>query len=232
MSKELQKFKNNSVLKSNKEFSMTKLFALLSLLMATSVFAAPARVMVSGYLPNLCYKAPRAEYKIAPGEINIKLTAMVESSNTICAEMAVPFLESVAVGTLNKGNYTVNVNKGSPYSKSTAMKVFEPRSNSLDEFTYASVDYVKLEQSSRVAVLNGYNPSDCFVLDKVEIVSNKKNTYSVLPIMKQIRDFCPMKMIPFEYPFMVPQDLTAEKVLLHVRSMDGRSVNTIYNQQN
>ena len=49
--------------------------------------------------------------------------------------------------------------------------------------------------------------------------------------MKQVRTHCPKKMIPFTYEFEVPQNLEADKVLLHVRVMDGRSVNTFFNNK-
>ena len=45
--------------------------------------------------------------------------------------------------------------------------------------------------------------------------------------MKQIREFCPMKMISFSYDWKVPAELESEKVLIHVRTMDGNSVNTV-----
>ena len=46
--------------------------------------------------------------------------------------------------------------------------------------------------------------------------------------MKQVSEFCPMKMVPFEYEVEVPNNLEKEKILLHVRVMDGRSVNSLY----
>jgi hypothetical protein len=48
--------------------------------------------------------------------------------------------------------------------------------------------------------------------------------------MKKIRDFCPMKMTPFSYDIEVPKSLANPKILLHVRSMDGNSINSIFHQ--
>ncbi|HXH31104.1 MAG TPA: hypothetical protein VNJ01_09855, partial [Bacteriovoracaceae bacterium] len=64
----------------------------------------------------------------------------------------------------------------------------------------------------------------------VKVVSNEKDTLSILPIMKQVSDFCPMKGISFSYPIKL--DFTGIDVkmpLLHVRTLDGKSVNTIVN---
>ena len=81
---------------------------------------------------------------------------------------------------------------------------------------------------NRIVELKGYNPSDCFQFDRVELVSNKEDVYSVLPIMKKVSDFCPMKMVPFSYEVEIPDDLPRKNILLHVRSMDGRSVNHLF----
>ena len=40
-----------------------------------------------------------------------------------------------------------------------------------------------------------------------------------------------MKMVPFSYDMEVPSNLNAAKVLLHVRVMDGKSVNSIFNNK-
>jgi hypothetical protein len=46
--------------------------------------------------------------------------------------------------------------------------------------------------------------------------------------MKQNSDFCALKMVPFEYDVIVPSKLKSDKVLLHVRSMEGKSINSIF----
>ena len=48
--------------------------------------------------------------------------------------------------------------------------------------------------------------------------------------MKQINDFCPMKMTPFAYDIEVPKTLNKARVLLHVRGMDGKSINSIFSR--
>ena len=98
-------------------------------------------------------------------------------------------------------------------------------------YVYANVDYIETTQGSRIALLKGYNPSDCFEFDRVQFISNERDTYSVLPIMKQVREFCPMKMVPFEILVVVPRTLSVEKLLLHVRVMNGKSVNAIFENE-
>jgi hypothetical protein len=188
-----------------------------------------SEVIVTGFLPNMCHKSPSHKVEINGDKINIKVTSLYyHESNPFCPEVIVPFTESVTLGVMDKGNYQITVNGKSPWTKKAKIMINESTSNSVDEHQYAYVEYVEKEEASRVVTLKGYNPSDCFVLDKVDFISNKKDTFSVLPKLKQIREFCPMKMVPFEYEVTVPTGLSAEKVLLHVRTMDGTSVNRIF----
>jgi hypothetical protein len=140
-------------------------------------------------------------------------------------------LTSVDLGILDKGDYKIRVNPKTMFENKTDLSVSESTSPSVDDFTYASVESVDKIAGTRDIVLKGYNPSDCFVLDRVQYVSNGKDTYSVLPIMKQISNFCPMKLVPFNYQSSFPSDLKSKKILLHVRVMDGRSVNSVWTEQ-
>lgn len=189
-------------------------------------------VVVSGYLPNLCHKAPKSVVTVKGSTIDIKIMALkYETSNPFCPEVLVPFVEPVNVGLLNKGLYDIVVNGESIYKKEAKINIDESTSNAVDDHIYANVDYVEKTEGSRTVTLVGYNPSDCFILDEVNSVSNDVDTLAVLPKMKQISDFCPMKMIPFKYEMEVPSTLKMDKILLHVRAMDGKSVNTLFDNQ-
>lgn len=180
-------------------------------------------VIISGYLPNLCHKNPMTEFTINQNKIAIKVTALkYDKSNPFCPEMVVPFLTSVKLGVLAKGKYSILINN----KKSDTLFVEESSLSAKDNHIYGYISYI--DQSSlkdNNITIKAYNISDCMQLDRVEIYNNGKNTYSILPIMKQIRDFCPMKMVPYEFNVKIPSVLKTKKVLLHVRSIDGNSVN-------
>lgn len=192
-----------------------------------------SQVIVEGFLPNLCHKSPMTSVKVSGKNIEITVKALkYDPSNPFCPEVIVPFVEAVDVGVLDKGLYDITVNGKSVYEKESQLRIDEASSNSVDEFVYANVAYVEKQSGNRIVNLKGYNPSDCFVLDEIQIVDNGSDAYSILPKMKQVDDFCPMKMVPFQYEVEIPRKLQSEKVLLHVRAMDGKSVNTIfYNNQ-
>ena len=189
-----------------------------------------AEVVVSGMLQNLCYKAPRATATIEGNVIRIKVTALhVRTEGTYCASMWVPFTEVVSLGVIRSGSYTVKViSQPEDQPLETSLAVVQASTSSIDDFVYANVDWIETFKNSHRVVLHGYNPSDCFELDSIQLVSNQKDAYSVLPIMKQVRETCPMKMVPFAYEMQVPNELDARKILLHTRVLNGKSVNAIF----
>jgi len=187
------------------------------------------QVIVSGLLPNLCHKSPYTEVKVIKNKIEITVGSLkYDETNPFCRPFEVPFVETIDVGLLDKGNYDIVVNGESIFEKKSKIFVDESISTSVDEFAYAYVNYMVKGDGDRVVELNGYNPSDCFELDDIEVISNKINTYSVLPKMKKVRDFCPMKMVPFTYSVKVPNTIESKKILLHVRAMSGKSVNAVF----
>lgn len=191
-----------------------------------------AEVVVSGFLPNLCYKAPKAKVEVKGDKINIGVRALKNIGGlSFCADVIVPYVEVVNIGLLDQGKYKLAVNENSPYERKADMKVNEASSNSIDEAIYANVSEIVQKEGSRKIILKGFNPSDCFEFDKIELVDNGIDSYSVLPKLKQIRDFCPKKMVAFSYEFSVPENLPAERILLHVRVMDGKSMNALFNNQ-
>lgn len=188
-----------------------------------------AEIVVSGMLQNLCYKAPKATATIEGNVIKVRVTALHIRGSEYCAQMWVPFTEVVSLGVIPAGNYSVKVvSQPAAQPLETTLTVVEASTSSIDDFVYASVDWIETFKSSRRVVLHGFNPSDCFVLDTIQLVSNGKDAYSVLPIMKQVYDFCPRKMVPFAYEFNVPHELSARKILLHTRVLNGKSVNAIF----
>jgi hypothetical protein len=190
-------------------------------------------LLVTGYLPNLCYRAPKSSVSIKNGKISIEVVANKKQSGlTLCAAVIVPFVESIKIGVLDKGKYDIRVNENTSFAKKSMIAISEAMSTSIDDVVYANVDeIIREDENTRKVVLKGYNPSDCFELKEIVVLDNEVDTYSVLPKMKQVKAHCPKKMIPFSYEMEVPEKLEANKVLLHVRVMDGRSVNSIFNNK-
>lgn len=191
-----------------------------------------AEVVIAGLLPNLCHKSPKTEVRVEGSTIYVDLKSLYyHPSNPFCAPVLVPFLETVRLGVLDKGDYEIVVNNGTPFYAKSDLFIAERASDAIDDLVYANVSHVESKGFDRLIELRGYNPSDCFEIDSVQYRHNKRDTYTIEPVMKQVSDFCPRKMVPFTYEFVVPEVLDREKVLLHVRAMDGRSVSKIFNNE-
>jgi hypothetical protein len=167
--------------------------------------------------------------KVVGNTIKIELTSLYyEESNPFCPTVQLPFLQPVQVGVLPKGRYKVEVNGGTMVAQNSSISISDPTTTATDEHVYAEVYFVETLPGKDYVNIKGYNPSDCFSFDHMEWFSNGNDVYSILPIMKLLRNDCPMKMVPFEYKFKVPKQLSAKEVLLHVRGMRGNSVNALY----
>ncbi len=190
-------------------------------------------LVVTGFLPNLCYKAPRSSVSLKDGKISVEVKAIKNQTGLgFCAQVIVPYVEYINVGVLDRGNYQVSVNENTTWEKKSKMAITEATSHSIDENIYANVEEItKGEEGTRKIFLKGSNPSDCFELKEVLVKDNGIDTFSILPKLKQIKANCPKVMMPFSYEVEIPQNLDADKVLLHVRVMDGRSVNAFFNNK-
>lgn len=191
-------------------------------------------VVVTGFFPNPCYNRNDVTVKVVDDLIKISVTASVkEDKGSLCAAMIVPFKEDISVGNLQGGDYKIVVNEGTPYELKDSIKIVEAASQNQDDHIYAMVDYIDLGftgGSLGDTRLIGWKPSDCLELDRVEYRSNGKDTVIVMPIMKKVRDFCPMKLTPLEVPVRFnPSEYSHSKVLLMSRTIDGRSVNALVN---
>lgn len=191
-----------------------------------------SEVIVEGFLPNLCHKNPSSDVKVDGKKISIKVTSLYyHKSNPYCPQMLVPFILKVDLGLLDAIEYEIVVNKGSQWESESLLNIKNSNNHLMNDFQYANVDHIKVSDiGDRKVVLEGYNPSDCLVLDEIKYIHNGKDVLSVMPIMKQVSDFCPMKQVAFEYEWEVPKVLDNNKILLHVRTMQGNSVNQIFNQ--
>lgn len=186
-------------------------------------------VIISGYLPTLCHQSPNLKSRVEGNQILITLTALhYDRSNPFCTQIPIPFLEVINVGVLSAGDYQVVVNRDTPYEASDILHVEVAPTQEQNNFVYAQVEYVEKIQGERTIVLAGTNPSDCLALDRVQFVSNDKNAMAVLPVLKKISDDCGYRPTQFKYMIDVPKVLSKEKILIHVRRMDGKAVNTLF----
>jgi hypothetical protein len=188
-----------------------------------------SEIVVQGMLPNLCHFAPAAKAKVMGKKILVSVTSNL-NRQSMCAEMLVPFTLSVSVGVIKAGQYQIVINGGKVANNLSQMNITQSLTTQVDNNIYANVDTIERDAGKRMVKLSGYNPSDCYVFDRFEFVSNNVDTMSILPIMRKVMDQCPLKMTPFSLSVEIPATLTPDVILLHVRAMKGASVNGLFYQ--
>lgn len=185
-------------------------------------------VVVTGYLPNLCYQSPQATAVLQGRDVSIKLTALLSSQNIFCPMVIVPFHITVSLGVLQSGDYQLKSANG---EKSASLTIEEATSPVVDQFIYAQVSHLETDADKHLVTIHAVNPSVCLEYKGLKLISSSdKKVLSVLPIMEKVKEFCPLKPVAFTIDFTVPEEAAKENLLLHVRSMEGKSVNAIYNQ--
>jgi hypothetical protein len=227
---------------------MTKLSALVSLLVfgltsaaCAGVVEAPVKrlfvpvgfddndaveVVVRGAFPSTCYSRQGVKVIQQGNDIDVTVTALLRETGS-CTPTSISFNETVTLGPLVPGRYKIRVNG----KLQEELSVTSHTVNTVDEHVYAKVDYVELGFTgglSGSAFLVGHNQSDCWVLDRVETISNGKDVLSVLPIMKRSTGACDQRRSRLDAA--VKFDVSAfdsEEILLFVRTMDGKSVSSV-----
>jgi len=184
---------------------------------------------VVGTLPNSCYKNPSYEIERKDNKFSVRLFAHYVPMPEGCRDVSMPYTETINFGMMYAGDYGVSlINK-----KKTEVKnlVIKPASSELvDEFLYGNVSGVVENDANRDIELIGVNPVNCLELDK--IVADVQNSMIVVrPLFKEVGT-CENKPTPFKIKYTVPfLDDQVKGVLLHVRVMNGRSYNYLYQNQ-
>lgn len=181
---------------------------------------------VVGNLPNSCYKNPFYEIERKDNKYIIRLFAHYLPSHEGCREVSMAYTETINFGMMYTGEYGISlVNKKNTEVKNLVIK--EASSQLVDEFLYGNVSGVIENDANREIELIGTNPVNCLEFDKV--VSEVQDTMIVIrPLFKEVGT-CENKSTPFKIKFNVPflQD-QLPGIMLHVRVMNGRSFNYLY----
>lgn len=183
-------------------------------------------IIVIGELPNTCFIHPRGDVKVVNNQITIEMKATKLSGEDMsCIMAAVPYLVPVSLGQLSEGRYNIEVNAGAASETHNSLTVERPHSGSVNNFTYAKVTKITETNDDRKIIIEGFHPSSCMEISRVDVITNERNdTYSVLPILKQVEDICDRRLKPFVKEVTLPA-ITNPKKLAHIRTIDGTALN-------
>lgn len=179
------------------------------------------QIVVSATLPNTCWKLTNTKTDRQGFLINVDLIAE-ERFNGVCLPFQVPFHKVIDLGTLKSGEYTIQA--GNP-KMLHALQVGKSTSSGRDERLYGNITsgYV----TGNTLTLKGLHPDSTFYIKEVHI-SRTEDVIEVLPIAETTGNIGVFVTFPFETTVDLSKFIkTGETYLIHVRSMNGTSVNLV-----
>lgn len=187
-------------------------------------------VTLEGYLPSTCYQIANIEVTKDLATRQIVLQQMAYVVATTCSQIIIPFVTTVNLGRLPAGSYAVRTRDGQHRQTLVVDRAPAPWP---DNYVYAPIESAGVGRlgGGYVVVLNGRYTNTCLRMRDIRVLPTG-NTVQILPIMELLKseDFGkPCRKV--ELPFRVTQNLPALKAgryLVHVRSMNGRSVDTVF----
>lgn len=191
---------------------------------------------IGGELRNSCYKIASNEVKIDPETKTIIVKQHAYVYMGFCLMMIVPYSEVVTLGIVEQPG-TYQIVDGSSGKKMGTIDVSLARTLEQDEFVYAPVRDVNVEQAGGISsqsdpernkvILSGSFVNDCTEIKEVRLDQNE-NTIVVQPITafsKPLND-CKTEKVNFSKTVILDPKLKGD-YLIHVRSLNGAAVNKI-----
>lgn len=191
------------------------------------------QIVVSGYLPNTCYKAGNATVRVDENgkKIFVQNTAYVYAG-CWCAEMTIPYVHTVNVGILPKGHYQVLVqDQKDNFHEQGAMNISGVSTTGPDDYLYAPVQDLLVESQPATGqsslVIRGKFSSNCMSLQEVKVLYRSSHVIEVLPIanLADNRD-CHNASVPFESEVKIQSPWKGD-TLVYVRSLNGQAVSKV-----
>lgn len=196
-----------------------------------------AQVVISGYLPNTCYKAGGATAKVDEKEkkIYIQNTAYVYAG-CWCAEVIVPYMHTINLGIIPTGQYQVLVqDEKLKFHDQGQLNVVSSKTTSPDDYLYAPVRDVFLENGDPsdthdggpTLVIRGQYTSNCMRSHEVRVNYRDHHIIEIFPIVTMTEGpNCHAAAIPFESKVKL-QNSWSGSTLIYVRSLNGQSISKV-----
>lgn len=194
-------------------------------------------VVLHGTFPDGCYYVGDATAEV--DEVNRRITVAATSliyPEEYCMQSLKPFIQTVALGHLTEGSYEV------VYAKNPEVKhdleVARRKTESPDDYLFATVEKafidVNRETGKQALKLQGHFPYyfvGCMVIREVRVIKDPVDVLVVQPIAEIVNtDVCASQPADhaFEYTVGLQEPFQGEG-LLHVRTLNGTSVNHFIN---
>ena len=185
------------------------------------------QVVLDGQLPDGCHKLAHTELRRSEGSNAIVAVQWARKFPGQCPIVFVDFSTVINIGRLAAGEYAVS----SPGLDPRTLAVEAAPSNGQDNFIYANLDSVYVESGDGPifrAELSGTMTNSCLKWGETKVI-DQGDVLIILPIMiYEDNGQCHVISEPFTKLVPLPDRLPDGRNLVHVRSMNGQSVNYVF----
>ena len=191
------------------------------------------QLVAEGIFPNTCFKPASPKVEVNHDTKTIAVASSAYQYQGMCLQVMLPYNQTMDVGMLKNGTYRV-VQAGmenDPTRMLGDVRVRTAANSSADDFLYAPVSqaYVESRNGQGMVKITGAFSNSCMRLADV-MVSVQPKVVVVQPI-SQVDDNgvnCRSGNFPYERTVAVQGLKPDTRYLLHVRSLNGNSINTLF----
>lgn len=177
------------------------------------------QVVVTGTLTDTCWTVGESRTSRQEDQISLEVDGV--RKGCFCIPVEVPFHKVVDLGTLRSGDYSVRIS-----SETYKLGITHAPTPTQDSRLYANVLSGHVEGTT--LTLKGLHPDKSFYIKEISVSKQEDGTIVVLPVVLQrpiIRDFV---TVPFSQKIDIRKYVEmGETHLIHIRSMNGTSVNLV-----
>ena len=185
-------------------------------------------VVLDGVLPSTCYQLaiPEVQTDYSTRKITVDIKAHLNPGP--CVNVPVPFEQEIDLGSLAAGEWSIGTTVSHLESK---LLIHKASTANPDEYLYAPIDSVSVTLNPDTgrwsAELTGDILATCLSFQETKLLEEDK-VLVVLPILTQKDEECRPTSEHFKREVLLPSNLAPGRYLLHVRSLNGRGVNHLF----
>lgn len=183
--------------------------------------------VIEGVYRDTCSRPAGTQFKVNPATKTVEVLSYEYRYEGPCLDVLVPHDEVVSLGVVADGNYRVVQSNGLELGR---LQVVKATKSSPDDYLYAPVNaaYLMNKNGRVVITVSGAFTNSCMRLAKV-VPHVQPKVISVQPIAEidHRNGNCVNGNFPFESTVVINK-VKAGRYLLHVRSLNGKAVNNLF----
>lgn len=185
------------------------------------------QLVAEGVFSNTCYKPGSVKTVVSEQEKTIYLYPRAYKYDGVCLQMTVPWTKEIDLGLLKSGTYKIVNVSGKDRKLLGELPVTAATNNDADDYLYAPVSQAMYEthEGFHFVRVTGDFPQTCLKMKEI-VVRVQNNTLVVQPIAEKTNEVCETKTVHYSQLAEV-KDVKPGRYLLHVRSLNGKSINNI-----